>query len=130
MGVQHGRSGKVMIASNAVAEVQSFNLKRTTQILEYDSMEDTAKTRQNGVDDSSGSVECLYDLSDTAGQVALINGTAVTLLLYPEGNASGKIELTVPAIISDFDITIEKDSFNKATFTFVGNGDVTEAAVI
>lgn len=130
MGVQHGRTGKVKIGANIVAEVQNFDLKRTTKIEEYDSMGDTSVTRQAGIDDSSGSLNCLYDLADTNGQVVLKNGASVTLLLYPEDDTSGKIEITVPAIISEFNITVAKDTFNIAQFSFVGNGDVTEAAVV
>ena len=49
----------------------------------------TSKTFQVGKKGATASVECFWDETDTNGQIAIAEGSRVTLYLYPEGADSG-----------------------------------------
>lgn len=129
MATVHGKDGVIKIGANSVAEVQSFDLDLSTKLAEHDSMGDPAVLRKAGIDDSKGSISCLWDKSDATGQETLKNGTSVALELYPEGTASGDKKFAVPAIVANFKVTATKGDIVKADFTFEGNGLVVESLV-
>ena len=71
-----------------MAEVKSYSIDETADTIESTSMGDAAKTFESSLTSFSGSVECHWDETDTAGQVAMSIGSTITLNLYPEGDAS------------------------------------------
>ena len=71
-----------------------------------------------------------WDETDTLGQVALIVGAEVTLNLYYAGNTSTKKYLTGTAVITGVSISGEHEGMLEASFTFEGNGALTEATVV
>ena len=83
-----GSSGVVKIGTNTVAEVRSFTINTTAELLEDTTLTDTSKTYQVGKKGATVSVECFWDETDTNGQIALAEGSSVALDLFPEGTDS------------------------------------------
>ena len=127
MATHHGKNGVIKIGTNTVAEVTQFTYTRTADVAEDSAMGDTDKSYLGGLIDGSGSITCWYDPSDTNGQDALVPGSAVTLLLYPEdGAGTGETEWSVPAVITEWTLNVERDGVNTLGFSFQSNGAPTE----
>ena len=89
MATHTGSAGIVKVGTNAVAEVRSFTLDTSAEILEDTALTDTSRTYAVGKKGATVSVECWWDETDTNGQIAIAEGNQVTLNLYPEGSDSG-----------------------------------------
>ena len=84
-----GVSGLVKVGTATVAEVRSFTLSTTSELLEDTALTDTSKTYQIGKKGATCSIECFWDETDSNGQIAIAEGSQVTMTLYPEGADSG-----------------------------------------
>ena len=93
--------------------------------VEDTSMGDSAKSYLASIKDFSGSVDVLYDETDTNGQTALAVGASVTLNFAPEGTASGDVKLTGTAIVTGKSITSSFDGLVEASITVQGTGGLT-----
>jgi len=89
MATHTGSEGTVKVGSDAIAEIRSYSLEETADTLEDTSMGDSARTYKSSLKTFTGTVDGFWDETDTAGQGALTNGAAITLAVYPEGDASG-----------------------------------------
>ena len=122
MSTHHGKNGVVRIGANSVAEVTGFSYTYSADVAEDHACGDAYKTRLAGIADINGGLSCHYDPSDTNGQDVLVAGASVTLLLYPEdGVSTGETEVSIPAIITEVGVDLERDSVTSRSFTFVGN---------
>lgn len=130
MATTNGNSGLVKIGANTVAEVIDFSLDQSVATADDTQLSDTSMSHLIGKKSWGGSVNCYMDKSDTNGQVAMANGAAVTLLLYPAGAGSGAVEFTGLTTISNVSISNAGDTTIPTSFTFVGNGDLTEGTVV
>lgn len=131
MTTHTGDEGLVKIGANTVAEVRSFSFSESAVAIEDTAKGDASVTRRPGRLDASGSLSCWWDQDDTNGQVILIAGAAVDLILQVEGDASGDFQYTVPAIITEVEHSSpEGDVIAEANFSFVASGAVTRAAVV
>ena len=90
MATHTGSEGTVKVGSNAIAEIRSFSIEESADTLEDTTMGDTARTYKSSLTSFSGSVDVLWDETDSSGQGALTIGAEVTLNLYPEGDAAGE----------------------------------------
>ena len=86
-----GKGGTVQVGSNAIAEIRSYSIDETTDVIEDSSMGDSSKTYLVTLKDFSGTVDVLFDDTDTNGQTALSVGSSVTLNFAPEGTGSGAV---------------------------------------
>ena len=100
MASYKGCLGVVKVDDNTVAEVRDWNLTETTEILDASTMPSCAKVKKAGMKDGTGSITCLWDDTDTAGQGAVTNGAEVELKLYPAGDEVGMTFVTFQAIIT------------------------------
>lgn len=124
-----GDSGTVKSGANDVAEIRSFTVTETSDTTEDTAMGDTYRTRKPTKKDWSGSLSCWWDADDTNGQVTLSAGAEVTLHLHPEGDASGDVDITGSAIITEYTVNSDQEGIVEATFNFVGNGALTRTTV-
>ena len=92
-------------------------------------MGDTARTYKSSLTSFSGSVDVLWDETDSSGQGALTIGAEVTLNLYPEGDASGDTYLTGSAIVTGRSISSSYDGLVEMSITVQGNGALTTTTV-
>lgn len=129
MATHAGSEGTVKVGSNAIAEIRSYSIEESADTLEDTSMGDTARTYKPSLTNYTGSVDVLWDETDTTGQGALTIGAEVTLNLYPEGDASGDVYYTGSAIVTGRTITGTYDGLVEMSITVQGNGALTESTV-
>lgn len=129
MATHKGSEGTFHTGSNAIAEIRSFTIEETADTLDDTSMGDTARTRLPSLTSFSGSVDVLWDETDTNGQVSLTIGSTATINAYPEGNTSGDTYYTGAVIVTGRNITSSYDGLVEMSITFEGNGALTESTV-
>ena len=129
MAVHKGSEGAIKIGSNTVAEVKSYSLDESADTIETTSMGDAARTHLSSLTSFSGSVDCMWDETDTNGQTALAVGSTVTLLWYPEGSASGATYYSGSVIVTGKNITGSFDGLVEASIAVQGSGAITTATV-
>lgn len=129
MATHAGSEGTVKVGSNAVAEIRSYSIEESADTLEDTSMGDTARTYKPSLTTFSGSLDVLWDETDTNGQGALTIGAEVTLNLYPEGDAAGDTYYTGSAIVTGRTVTGSFDGLVEMSITVQGNGALTESTV-
>ena len=125
MATHLGKEGTVQVGSNAIAEIRGFSIDETIDVVEDTSMGDSSKTYLASIKDFSGSVDVLYDETDTNGQAALSVGSSVTLNFAPEGTDSGDVKLTGTAIVTGKSVTSSFDGLVESTITVQGTGGLT-----
>ena len=125
MATHLGKEGTVQVGSNSIAEIRGFSIDETIDTVEDTSMGDSSKSYLASIKDFSGSVDVLYDETDTNGQTALSLGASVTLNFAPEGTASGDVKLTGTAIVTGKSITSSFDGLVESTITVQGTGGLT-----
>lgn len=125
MATHLGKEGTVQVGSNSIAEIRSFSIDETVDTVEDTSMGDASKTYLASIKDFSGSVDVIYDESDTNGQTALAVGATVTLNFAPEGAATGDVKLTGDAIVTSKSISSSFDGLVEASISVQGTGGLT-----
>jgi hypothetical protein len=125
MATHLGKEGTVQVGSNSIAEIRSFNIDEVIDVVEDTSMGDSSKTYLASIKDFSGSVDLLFDETDTNGQTALAVGSSVTLNFAPEGTASGDVKLTGTAIVTGKSINSSFDGLVEASISIQGSGGLT-----
>jgi predicted secreted protein len=129
MATHTGSEGTVKVGSNAIAEIRSFSIEESADTLDDTTMGDTARTYKSSLTTYTGSVDVLWDETDTTGQGALTIGAEVTLNLYPEGDASGDTYLTGSAIVTGRTINSTYDGLVEMSISVQGNGALTQTTV-
>ena len=129
MATHTGSEGTVKVGSNAIAEIRSFSIEESADTLEDTTMGDTARTYKSSFTTYTGSVDVLWDETDTTGQGALTIGAEVTLNLYPEGDTSGDTYLTGSAIVTGRTINSTYDGLVEMSISVQGNGALTTSTV-
>jgi len=129
MATHAGSEGTVKVGSDAIAEIRSFSIEETADTLEDTSMGDAARTYKPSLTNFTGSVDVLWDETDSSGQGALTIGAEVTLNLYPEGDTSGDTYLTGSAIVTGRSVTSSFDGLVEMSISVQGNGALTQTTV-
>ncbi len=127
MANHKGSEGIVKIGANVVAEVKNWSLSESADTLEDTTMGDTAKTFQSSLTSATGSIDVLWDETDTNGQEAMTIGASVSLVLYPEGDTTGDVTLTMTALITERGMSAAHDGLIEQTFSFTVTGTVARA---
>jgi hypothetical protein len=126
MATHTGSEGTVHVGTDAIAEIRSFSLEATSEVIEDTSMGDTDRSFKAGLKSFTGSVEVFWDETDTA-QIALDVGAEVTLKVYPEGATTGDKYYSGSAIVTGRTVTSSFDGMVEAAITVQGNGALTLA---
>ena len=129
MATHTGSEGTVKVGSNAIAEIRSFSIEESADTLDDTTMGDTARTYKSSLTTYTGSVDVLWDETDTTGQGALTIGAEVTLNLYPEGDTSGDTYITGSAIVTGRTINSTYDGLVEMSISVQGNGALTTTTV-
>ena len=129
MATHTGSSGLIKVGTNTVAEVRSFTLDTTAELLEDTALTDTSKTFQVGKKGATASVECFWDETDTNGQIAIAEGSSVALNLYPEGATSGDYYYSGTYLITANSTSVPTDGMIEATFSATLTGALTRGTV-
>lgn len=131
MAGKWGVDGLVRIGTNAVAEIQNWEVEESVDPIVDTSMGDTAETHiiGSGISSWTCTATCLWDETDTNGQQACSLKASVTLNLHPEGNASGDLYYTGTASVVRRGVAVPKDNVITRVIEFRGNGPLSEATV-
>ena len=124
-----GKDGLVKVGSNTVAEVRSWSLEHSADVIEKSVMGDSYRSYHAGMQSATASIECYWDETDTNGQVALAPASEVTLVLYPEGASSGDTYYSGTAIVTSKNITGSFDGMIEASISANFSGGITTATV-
>ena len=124
-----GVSGVVKVGSNVVAELRSFTIDTTAELIEDTTLTDTSRSYQFGKKGATVSAECWWDETDTNGQIAIIEGSQVTLNLYPEGADSGDYYFSGTWLIGSNSVSIPTDGIIEASFNATLTGALTRGTV-
>lgn len=121
---ESGKDGFVAVSGTThCAEVTKWTLSKSIVVTQFGSSESAGyKKAISGIRSATGTIEGKWD---SAAVSALIDGTSTaTLLLYLNGTE----KYTIPAIISNFTITVDIDNGTPTGFTatFENNGAWTE----
>ena len=128
MATFKGNDGVVKIGSDAMAEVISFTVDQTAEVIEDTSMGSTSKSYKPSFTDATASIETYFDDTDTAHNNCTA-GSSIVLNLLMEGNTSGDHKLTGSAIVTSRSIGVSSDGIVTATYSFQGTGGLTETTV-
>ena len=124
-----GKDGIIKVGVAAVGEVTNFSVEVTADTVECTAMGDTYRGYLTSFKNWTASVDVHWD-PDDAGQTAFVVGTEITLVIYPEGNTSGDVELTGSAFVTSVSKSAAFDGLVEASITLQGNGALTETAVV
>lgn len=126
MSVHKGSEGTVHVGTDAVAEIRSYTVDETADVIESTSLGDTSKSFEASTTSFSGSIDVFWDETDTA-QTALTVGSSVTIKFYPEGASTGDKYYSGTAIVTGVSITANNDSLVEASISIQGSGALTLA---
>ena len=129
MATHKGSEGIVKVGTNTVAEVRSYSIDESADVLEDTSMGDSAKTYLASLTSFSGSLDVFWDEGDSSGQGALTVGSSVTLNVYPEGDAAGDTYYTGTALVTGVSRTGSFDGMVEASISVQGSGALTQTTV-
>jgi len=129
MATHKGSEGVVKVGANTVAEIRSYTISESADTLEDTSMGDTARTYKSSLTTFTGSIDALWDETDTTGQGALTIGSEVTFAVYPEGDTSGDTYYSGTAIVTEVSRTGSFDGLVEASVSVQGTGALTESTV-
>ncbi len=129
MATHTGSAGLIKVGTNTVAEVRSFTLDTTAEILEDTALTDTAKTFQVGKKGATASIECFWDETDTNGQIALAEGSSVAMDLFPEGADSSDYYYSGTWLVTATSVSVPTDGIIEATFSATLTGALSRSTV-
>jgi hypothetical protein len=129
MATFKGNEGTVLSGSNAVAEIRSFSVSETADVIEDTVMGDSAKSYVASFKDATATVECYFDDTDSNGQATFDVGASVTVNFQMEGNTSGDHKLSGTALITGKDVSVAADGMVEATYSMQITGGLTEGTV-
>ena len=126
MANHKGSEGTVYIGADAIAEIKSYNVNESMNVIDDSNIGDTAKTYQSGSTEWDGSVDVFWDELDTA-QVAMTSGASVTIKFYPEGTTTGDKYYTGTALVTGISRSASVDGMVDASYSLKGTGALTLA---
>ena len=129
MATHTGSSGVIKIGTNTIAEVRSFTIDTTAEILEDTVLTDTSKPFKVGKKGATVSVECFWDETDTNGQIALAEGSSVAMDLFPEGADSSDYYFSGTWLVTATSVSIPTDGIIEATFSATLTGALSRSTV-
>ena len=129
MATHKGSEGLVKIGSAVVAEVTGFSFDETCDTIEDTALSDSARTYVADYTSFSGSIDCMFDETDTTGQGAMTNGASVAIDLFPEGADSSDTYFSGTAIITSISRANAMGAMVTASFSFQGTGALTTGTV-
>ena len=129
MATHTGSSGIIKIGTNTIAEVRSFTIDTTAELLEDTTLTDTSKTFKVGKKGATVSVECFWDETDTNGQIALAEGSSVAMDLFPEGADSSDYYFSGTWLVTATSVSVPTDGIIEATFSATLTGNLSRSTV-
>jgi hypothetical protein len=118
MATHTGSEGVVKVGSVTIAEVRDFSFTDMAESYDATPIGFLSRVKKAGLLSASGSINTFWDETDTTGQGALDAGASVSLVLYPEGSATGASFATIAANITEQGISSSFDGIVEAAYSF------------
>jgi predicted secreted protein len=130
-----GENGKVEITAEdsagtvTVAEVRSWTVEHTKDVIEDTVMGDAARTYKAGLHQFTGSMEVVYDSTHTSATNAFdpAQDGALTVEFYPDATTGEKFSGSI--LVTSVSRTASFDDLVTATVNFQGSGALTIGSV-
>ena len=131
-----GENGQVDLTSAdsagviTIAEVRSWTVEHTKDVIEDTTMGDAARTYKNGLHQFTGSMEVIYDSTHTGSTNAFdpSQDTAMTVEFYTSSTA-GSQKFSGSVLVTSVSRTASFDDLVTATVNFQGSGALTITAL-
>jgi predicted secreted protein len=127
MPTHAGSEGTVRVGANAIAEIRSYSLEESGDTIDDSTMGDVSRTYLAGLRTFTGTIDVLWDETNTTGQLALTVGATITLNVYPEGAATGDMYYHGSAIVTGRSISASYDGLVEMSISVQGTGPLTQA---
>jgi len=131
-----GENGKVEITAEdssgttTVAEVRSWTVEHTKDVIEDTVMGDAARTYKNGLHQFTGSMEVIYESGHTAATNAFDPAQDGALTVeFHTGESSPAQKFSGSVLVTSVSRTASFDDLITATVNFQGSGALTIASV-
>lgn len=125
MAVFSGKGLVVKFGSDTLTHVRSASVTSAINTVEITAAADTFRGILTTVTSFEASVEMLYDDTTDLFDTELAVGASQTLIVNPEGVASGAIKLSGTAIVSGVEFSAPYDGLVVASVSFTGNSALT-----
>jgi len=124
-----GVAGTVKAATNTIAEIVSFSVDQSANIISDSELTDAVETSIAGRTSWSGTVECMWDDADTTGQGSMTIGSSLTFAFLPEGATAASAEYEGTGIVESRGLAISDESMITQSFSIKGSGALTIGTV-
>ena len=128
MATHKGSEGTIKVGSNAVAELLSYSITESVDLIETTNITDAARLYTTGKTSWGGEISTNWVEGDTA-QSALTMGASVTLNVYPEGATGGDTYYTGTAIVTGLDKSADGEGLVTNSISVTGSGALSSALV-
>ena len=128
MATHHGKEGVVTVGGTAIGNVTGYTLDTTQDVVETTALEDSNKSYLVGRGTFTASIDMNYDETN-AQQASLVQGSSLSFVFLPEGNASGDRSFTGTGIVTGMSVNNSMDAIVSRTVTFQGTGALTIGTV-
>lgn len=125
MAVFSGKNLVVKFGSDTLTHVRSASVTSAINTVEITAAADTFRGILTTVTSFEASVEMLYDDTTDLFDTELAMGASATLIVNPEGTASGAIKLSGTAIVSGVEFSVPYDGLVVASVSWTGNSALT-----
>lgn len=136
MATLTGQLGQVKIgndsagAETAIAEVRSWTVEHTKEVIENTAMGNASRTYLNGLLDFTGSMEVIYDTGHTAATKAFSPESNDDLFVdFVTSTAVGSQKFSGQVIVTSVSRTASYDDLITATVNFQGTGGLTAGTI-
>jgi hypothetical protein len=109
-------------------DFRTVNWQPTTDMADATAGADTTRVRIATIKDATAAVQLLAQTGGTALLTLLAAGTNGTLIIQPEGTATGKVKITFPSISAGAQYTFPYNDVVAISCNFSANGAFTEGA--
>lgn len=125
MAVFSGKGLVVKFGSDTLTHVRSASVTSAINTVDITAAADTFRGILTTVTSFEASVEMLYDDTSDLFDTELAVGTSQTLVVNPEGVASGAVKISGTAIVSSVEFSAPYDGLVVASVSFTGNSALT-----
>lgn len=125
MAVFSGKGLVVKFGTDTLTHVRSASVTSAINTVEITAAADTFRGILTTVTSFEASVEMLYDDTADLFDTELAVGASATLIVNPEGVASGAIKISGTAIVSGVEFSAPYDGLVVASISLTGNSALT-----
>lgn len=128
MATHHGKEGVVTIGGTTLGNATGFTVDTTHDVVEDTALGSSMKSFLVGRGTFTASIDMNYD-ETSAQQSSLTQGSSLSFVFLPEGNASGDESFTGTGIVTGMSVGVTLDGVTTRTVSLQGNGGLTIGTV-